>query len=219
MRKYNRLKERYYETDFIDDNDQKAVKEVPWGLPKDIPVDAWVAYVNFVGQGYASLDAFLATYKGPYEVDKFIEEYYKNESIDIDTFKSVSDDPFFHCVDLYSLGDDLCLSYEEELGAHPEEDNSDILIKDTEEEESKEKRRRRILHNLKGTTKNGFEAIAEAYIKTISELEGIPFRNVILNNEENYKKYIDYSQGQNDIFDPLYGDYFYADGYVFSYEY
>ena len=219
MRKYSRLKEAYYETDFIGDDDQKVAKEVPWGFPEDIPVDAWVAYLNFVGYDYANLNNFLDTYQGPYEVDEFIEAYYKNESVDIDTFKSVLDDPFFHCVDLYNLGYDLCLSYEEELDARLEEDNSDILIRDTEEEKSKEKRRRRILYNLKDTTKNGLEAVAEAYIKTISELEGIPFRNVILDNEENYKKYIDYSQGQNDIFDPLYGDYFYADGYVFSYEY
>ena len=95
--------------------------------------------------------------------------------------------------------------------------DSDIE-ENSEEEKSKEKRRRRILYNLKDTTKNGLEAVAEAYIKTISELEDIPFRNVILDNEENYEKYIDYSQGQNDVFDPLYGDYFYADGYVFSYE-
>ena len=47
MRKYNRLKERYFETDFIDDEDSKVFANgVPKDFPNDVPEGAYFAFLD-----------------------------------------------------------------------------------------------------------------------------------------------------------------------------
>ena len=58
-----------------------------------------------------------------------------------------------------------------------------------------------------------YEGVAVGYIEAVSELDEIPFRDVILNLEDS-SKYIDFKKGINYFFG-YNGDFVYEKGYVF----
>ena len=57
--------------------------------------------------------------------------------------------------------------------------------------------------------------MAEGYIKAISELDDISFRDVVF-NFPNSSSLINYRYGIDGLFDALNGDYYYYEGYVFN---
>ena len=115
MRKYNRLKERYYETDFIDDADQKTKVEgrVPEDFPNWAPEEAYQAYIDAFYDGDETswnLMDFLYSYEGRYDsAQSFLEESLSRSSVE--EFLNILSES----LDLEELGSKIYSFYEEEV--------------------------------------------------------------------------------------------------------
>ena len=90
MRKYSRLKEAYYETEFIDDDDSKVGFGV--GIPSDFPdwapEGAYQAFINCYYNGDESqwnADVFSDVYEGDWgSLEDFVEHYFEEINTDED---------------------------------------------------------------------------------------------------------------------------------------
>ena len=231
MRKYNRLKDRYYEA-FINDEDQEVFLEVPKDFPDWAPKEAYQAYIDARCDGHEewwNALAFESEYYGFFDsMEEFVETQLLDENIDNDTYKdmynSLYQDPFFECVDLYTFGRDIYFRYESELDTFFQEEdeykyNASEFIGDYDEIidplEQFSEREKAILQGIVNNMEDDgdYEGAAVGYIQAVSELDEIPFRDVIL-NLENSSKYIDFKEGINYFFGDD-GDFVYKDGYVF----
>lgn len=125
MKKYSRLREAYYETDFIDDEDSRVFANgVPKDFPNDVPEGAYFAFLDCFCDGDESKwdsEDFLEHYEGHWEsLESFMEYYFR----EIDTLYNVwnenndkifEEDDFYKCVDLVSLGNFAKKRYEEDI--------------------------------------------------------------------------------------------------------
>ena len=226
-RKYNYLKEKV--TDFISDDDNNVELKVPNDFPEDIPEGAYQAYIDARCAGYEegwNAEDFESKYYGFFDsMEEFVETQFLDENIDKDTYKdmyTLYQDPFFECVDLYTFGRDIYHYYEPELKILiPEEDEYDAseFIGDYDEiidpKAQFSEREMAILQGIGNSMEDewDYEGVAVGYIQSVSELDEIPFRDVILNLEDS-SKYIDFKKGINYFFG-YNGDFVYEKGYVF----
>ena len=230
MRKYSYLKEKT--TDFIGDDDRNVELEVPSDFPDWAPKEAYEAYIEGYCDGDESLwnaREFDEKYEGYYEsMEDFVKEYYENEEVFTDTYSSIWEDPFFDCVDLNIMGRRIYHIYEADLNALFEEYNNDdgydasSFIGDDDESptsflDSLSEREKKILDYIGNTAEDewDYDGMAEGYIKAISELDDISFRDVVF-NFPNSSSLINYRYGIDGLFDALNGDYYYYEGYVFN---
>ena len=226
-RRYNYLKEKV--TDFIDDDSNRVELKVPKDFPEGEPKEAYQAYIDARCDGHEewwNALAFESEYYGFYDsMEEFVETQFLDENIDKDTYKdmynSLYEDPFFECVDLYTFGRELYHHYEPELKILiPEEDEYDAseFIGDYDEiidpKAQFSEREMAILQGIGNSMEDewDYEGVAVGYIQSVSELDEIPFRDVILNLEDS-SKYIDFKKGINYFFG-YNGDFVYEKGYV-----
>ena len=230
MRKYSHLKEKT--TEFIGDDDKNVELEFPSDFPDWAPKEAYEAYIEGYCDGDESLwnaREFDDKYEGHYEsMEDFVKEHYEDEEVFTDTYSSIWKDPFFDCVDLYTMGMRVYSIYKADLDALYEEyynedgyDASAFIGDDDESPtsflDSLSERERKILDYIGNTAEDewDYKGMAEGYIKAISELDDVSFRYVVF-NFPNSSSLIDYSCGINGLFDALNGDYYYYNGYVFN---
>lgn len=171
---------------------------------------------------------YESCYEGEFNsLAEFIEYYYtyyaydEDESIEFDNF-------FFDCVNLSDIGEVLIDEYIEEdeddlqtasLFIGDDEDTEDSDTHNTNEEESiiKEKlntffdEKRRTSDWEYMNTAEKYMAIAEEYINILSSLRNITKREAVQVFQDNHpnEKYIDYSSGEDFLFDIYAGEYFY----------
>lgn len=91
MRKYNRIKERYYEA-FINDEDQEVTLEVPENFPDWAPKEAYQAYIEARCDGneeWWNAESFNSEYEGEYaSMEDFVKHYYEDEEVLRDYYDS-----------------------------------------------------------------------------------------------------------------------------------
>ena len=214
MRKYNRLKERYYETDFIDDDDQKVEIEekVPSDFPDWAPEGAYQAFINCYYYGDESqwnADVFSDVYEGDWgSLEDFIEHYFEDINTDEDWWDeddedSFDADEFYDCVDFRSLGEYVKKEYEEDIkeyivdGDLPSDEERAFYVKYLSD-------RANVL-NLQSSY------LAKVYIMAVSEKEDISYRGAVRWIDKNIKKIIHWDWGT----DIINLNYCYDNGYYF----
>lgn len=231
MRRYSHLKEKTI--DFIGDEDRNVEFEVPSDFPNGVPEEAYEAYIEGYCDGEESqwdVENFEDSYEGYYEsMEDFVKFFYEYISVPVrETYISIWDDPFFNCVNLHTLGQEIYNLYEDYLITLYEEYNPEDIgydasafIGDNDESttsflDSLSERERRILEYIGKNAEDeyDYEGIAKGYIEAISELEDTSFRSVVL-DFPNSSSFIDYREGVRDLFDGINGDYYYYNGYVF----
>ena len=221
-RKYNYLKEKV--TDFIDDDDHNVELKVPNDFPDLVPEGAYQAYIDACCDGHEewwNAEDFDDRYAGFYDsMEEFVEIQLLSWGVGKDM--SLYEDPLFDCVDLYTFGKDIYRHYEPELKTLiPEEDEYDTseFIGDNDEitdpKAQFSEREMAILQGIGNSMEDewDYEGVAVGYIQSVSELDEIPFRDIILNLEDS-SKYIDFKKGINYFFG-YNGDFVYEKGYVF----
>lgn len=221
---------RYYEA-FINDEDQEVILEVPEDFPDWAPKEAYRAYIEVRCDGHEewwNARYFDFEYEGEYDsMEDFVKQYYESEEVLRDSYDSLYDDPFFECVDLYTMGKEVYHIYEADLDAlyeeynNNDEDDASAFIGDDDESptsflDSLSDRKRKILDYIGKNAEDewDYEGIAKGYIDAISELDDIPFRYVVF-NFPNSDSFINYEDGINDLFG-VYGNFAYKDGFVFN---
>ena len=214
MRKYNRLKERYYETEFIGDDDSKVGFDVdiPPDFPDWAPEGAYYAFINcWCGGDESEWDenVFSDVYEGNWgPVENFVEHYFE----DIDTDEEWEDekdievfdeDRFYDCVDFRSLGQFVKERYEDSIKKYVIHSE---LPKNEEESFYVE-----YLSNHIGISSSSNYEIATAYIMAVSEKEDLSYRGAVRWIDENIKKIIHWDWGT----DIININYCYDNGYYF----
>ena len=214
MRKYNRLKERYYETDFIDDDDQKVEIEekVPSDFPDWAPEGAYQAFINCYYYGDESqwnADVFSDVYEGDWgSLENFVEHYFEDINTDEvwwdeDDGDAFDMDDFYYCVDFHSLGEYVKKEYEEDIkeyivdGDLPSDEERAFYVKYLSD-------RANVL-NLQSSY------LAKVYIMAVSEKEDISYRGAVRWIDKNIKKIIHWDWGT----DIINLNYCYDNGYYF----
>lgn len=214
MRKYNRLKERYYETDFIDDDDQKVEieRKIPSDFPDWAPEGAYSAFLECFYEGDESewnSDFFSDVYEGEFpSIEDFVEHYF--EDIDTDEgwedlenkqgINAFEDDIFYDCVDFRSLEQSVKEWYDDDIkeylinGELPEDEEEGFYVK--------------YLSNHI----NGLSRIATVYIRAVAEREGLSYREAVRWIDENKKKILHWDWGIPFIND----NYYHTDGFYFN---
>ena len=163
---------------------------------------------------------YESCYEGEFNsLAEFVEYYYtyyaydEDESIEFDTF-------FSECVNLSDIGEVLIDEYIEDedylqtasLFIGDDEDTEDSDTHNTHEEESIIKEKLNTFFDEKRRTSNwGYSDIAEEYINILSSLRNITKREAVQVFQDNHpnEKYIDYSSGEDFLFDIYAGEYFY----------
>ena len=225
MRKYDRLKERYYETDFIDDADQKTKVEgrIPEDFPNWAPEEAYQAYIDAFYDGDETswnLMDFLYSYEGRYDsAQSFLEESLSRSSVK-ELLNILSES-----LDLEELGSKIYSFYEEEVSKAMDELNADydssdfIGDEDSSEEDSldKDPLEEAIVSEFCVIDSEGFKGYddyAKKYIEILIDKGNLYIDEIIQNLKEDFEepdiwdKLIDYYFGTN--------DYIFYDGFVFQ---
>ena len=216
MRKYNRLKERYYETEFIDDEDTHTEVELPEDFPSDVPVGAYQAFIDCIYFGDETgwdLDVFWDAFEGNWgTVEEFTEHYYKDINIwdiedDEDSFES---DSFYKCVDFEALG-----KYVKDILGDDVRRYSETKELPNEEDEEKN-------YYIEWIADYGWffnehyrysnEAFAKGYIMARAEKEGIPYRDAVYEIDEEEIPILDWKKGEG-IINSYYR---YSNGFFFN---
>lgn len=164
---------------------------------------------------------YESCYEGEFNsLAEFVEYYYTYYAYDDDM--SIEFDTFFsECVNLSDIGEVLIDEYIEEdeddlqtasLFIGDDEDTEDSDTHNTYEEESIIKEKLNTFFDEKRRTSNWeYSDIAEEYINILSSLRGITKREAVQVFQDNHpnEKYIDYSSGEDFLFDIYAGEYFY----------
>lgn len=213
MRKYSRLKEAYYETEFIGDDDSKAGFDVdiPSDFPDWAPEGAYQAFINCYYDGDESqwnADVFSKVYEGEWDtIEDFVEHYF--EDIDTDEYwknlenkqgiNVFENDSFYDCVDYRSLGQSVKEWYEDDIHNYkinkelPKDKEKGFYVKYLS------------IHN------NGLSKIATVYIRAVAEREGLSYREAVHWIDKNKKKILHWDWGIpmiNDLYYHLNNFYF-----------
>ena len=215
MRKYSRLKEAYYETDFIGDDDSKVGydRDIPSDFPDWAPEGAYQAFIDCLYDGDESEwdeNVFSDVYEGHWgPVENFVEHYFE----DIDTDEEWEDakgievfdeDRFYDCVDFRSLGQFVKERYEDNIKEYLI--NSE-LPKDEEESFYVEY----LSSHISISSSSDYE-IGMAYVMAVSEREDISYREAVRWIDKNKKKILHWDWGIPFIND----NYYYTDGFYFN---
>ena len=215
MRKYSRLKESYYETEFIGDDDSKVGFDVD--IPSDLtvyaPVEAYFAFIDCIYDGdfsQGSLNAFLEAYEGNWgPVENFVEHYFE----DIDTDEEWEDakgievfdeDRFYDCVDFRSLGQSVKEWYEDNI--------KEYLINSELPEDEEESFYVEYLSDDMDISSSSDYEIGMAYVMAVAEREDISYREAVRWIDKNKKKILHWDWGIPFIND----SYYYTDGFYFN---
>lgn len=164
---------------------------------------------------------YESCYEGEFNsLAEFVEYYYTYYAYDDDM--SIEFDTFFsECVNLSDIGEVLIDEYIEEdeddlqtasLFIGDDEDTEDSDTHNTYEEESIIKEKLNTFFDEKRRTSNWeYSDIAEEYINILSSLRNITKREAVQVFQDNHpnEKYIDYSSGEDFLFDIYAGEYFY----------
>lgn len=217
MRKYNRLKERYYETNFINDEDTHTKAEFPEDFPLEyVPMEAYQAFIDCVCFGDDTgwdLDVFWNTFEGHWgTVEDFTEHYYKDvvpweDDDDEDSFEI---DSFYNCVDFEALGKYVKGNLEEDVREY-----SETKELPNEEDEEKNYYIEWIADYIWFFNKDYMysnEAFAKGYIMAKAEREGIPYRDAIYEIDEEETSILDWKRGEG-VINSYYS---YSNGFFFS---
>lgn len=216
MRKYSRLREAYYETDFIDDEDSHTEVELPEDFPSDVPMGAYQAFIDCVCFGDDTewdLNVFWNTFEGNWgTVESFTEHYYQD--IDIweadDDEDSFEEDCFYNCVDFEALGKYVKDNLEEDVREY-----SETKELPNEEDEEKNYYIEWIADYIWYFNKDYMysnEAFAKGYIMAKAEREGISYRDVVYEIDNEETPILDWKRGEGIIN----SNYSYSDGFFFN---
>ena len=213
MRKYNRLKERYYETDFINDEDSKVFANgVPKDFPNDVPEGAYFAFLDCFCEGDESkwdFEDFFEHYEGYWEsLENFMEYYFRTIDTSYngwneDDDKVFEEDDFYRCVDFVSLGNFAKKRYEEGI--------KDYLSWDDLPEDKEEAFYVKFLSNNVNVLYSSPYKWAIAYIKAIAKREYLCYRDVVRSIDDR-RHILHWDWGEDIIKDT----YLYSDGFFFS---
>ena len=214
MRKYSRLKEAYYETDFIGDDDSKVGfdRDIPSDFPDWAPEGAYQAFINCYYNGDESqwnADVFSDVYEGDWgSLEDFIEHYFEDINTDEDWWDeddedSFDTDEFYDCVDFRSLGEYVKKEYEEDIkeyivdGDLPSDEERAFYVK--------------YLSDRANVLNFQSSYLAKVYIMAVSEKEDISYRGAVRWIDKNIKKIIHWDWG----IDIINNNYCYDNGYYF----
>ena len=216
MRKYNRLKERYYETNFINDEDTHTEVELPEDFPSNVPIGAYRAFIDCVYFGDDTgwdLDVFWNTFEGEWgTVEDFTEHYYKDIDIweDGDDEDSFENDSFYNCVDFEALG-----KYVKDILGDDVRRYSETKELPNEEDEEKNYYIEWIADYIRFFTEHyrySNEAFAKGYIMAKAEREDISYRDAVYEIDEEETSILDWKKGKGIIN----SYYTYSNGFFFN---
>lgn len=216
MRKYNRLKERYYETNFINDEDTHTEVELPKDFPSNVPIGAYRAFIDCVYFGDDTgwdLDVFWNTFEGEWgTVEDFTEHYYKDIDIweDGDDEDSFENDSFYNCVDFEALG-----KYVKDILGDDVRRYSKTKELSNEEDEEKNYYIEWIADYIWFFTeyyRYSNEAFAKGYIMAKAERENISYRDAVYEIDEDETSILDWKKGKGIIN----SYYTYSNGFFFN---
>ena len=211
MRKYNRLKERYYETEFIGDDDSKVGFDV--GIPSDFPdwapEGAYIAFIDCWCDGDVSKwnsYIFSEVYEGEYpSIEDFVEHYFEDDwrSVGEEDETAFYLDDFYDCVDFRSLGQSVKEWYKDDIQKYrinrelPKNEKDSFYVK--------------FLSNHINILSSSNYEIATAYIMAVAKRENLSYRGAVRWIDENKKKILHWDWGI-----PIINDrYYYKDGFYF----
>lgn len=211
MRKYSRLKEAYYETEFIGDGDSKVGFDV--GIPSDFPdwapEGAYFAFIDCWCGGDLSKwnsNIFSEVYEGEYpSIEDFVEHYFEDDwrSAGEEDETAFYLDDFYDCVDFRSLGQSVKEWYEDDIQKYrinrelPKNEKDSFYVK--------------FLSNHINILSSSNYEIATAYIMAVAKREDLSYRGAVRWIDENKKKILHWDWGI-----PIVDDrYYYTDGFYF----